>query len=78
MTMAHPEAMEELLSLVWERLLSEEKLLFNLFALTVRARLARALVELADESTDGIVRTPQDDLATLVGTTRQEVTRILG
>jgi len=77
MTMAQPDAMNELVPLVWGRLQSEERLLYNLFAFTISARLAHVPVELAEESPDGIVRSPQAELAIMVGATREEVTKIL-
>lgn len=46
MTMAHPAAMQELIPLLWQRLLSEERLLYGHFACAVSARLAHVLGEL--------------------------------
>jgi CRP/FNR family transcriptional regulator, cyclic AMP receptor protein len=72
-----PHAAAEVISLLWRRLQSEEEALSGLLCLPIRARVARKLVELAERDSDRIVRVPQHELAALVGTSREKVTKVL-
>lgn len=74
---SQPQAAYELVALLWHRLEAEERVLAEIFGLSVRARLAGVLVELANGAPGHVVRVTHSDLAIMVGTTREEVTKIL-
>jgi CRP-like cAMP-binding protein len=79
-----PSAMRQLLALTTDRMRSSDRMRLEHAASTVRQRLARLLLELADvhghRTDDGLlIRVPltQQELAGSVGCTREAVTRLL-
>ena len=80
---AHPPATASLLSILTRRLRRTTDQVHDAFLLDISARLAKTLLQLAEtnsQSPDGFLRAPkltQDELAEMVGGTRESVNKCL-
>jgi CRP-like cAMP-binding protein len=72
-----PGAVGSLASLLREGLLQERRLISELAFYNMRSRLARKLVDLAEADNQGLVSRSREELASLVGTRPEEVSRAL-
>ena len=76
-----PKVAVAMLSVLSRRLRRDAELLQDAAFLDVPARLARAILRLAEAEPDGVTRTPklvQSDLAGMAGTTRETLNKWLG
>lgn len=72
-----PGAASSLATFFREGLLQERRLISELAFHTVRTRLAHKLAELAGAAPDHIIRASREDLAAMIGTRPEEVSRAL-
>jgi len=73
----HPRVGEVLVALLADAVRRTNGLLLDAYYATAEARVLRRLGELAAAAPDGEVRLTQDDLASLAGTSRATVNRVL-
>ncbi len=73
-----PAIVHDLLLTVADRLLATQEIVEDLMADPVQERLVRLLLRLSSELGDVPLRLTHDEVARLIGSTRQTVTTILG